>query len=116
VAGHPEVVPCEHADRSRKDRGVQDFLPGSLKRVGDGGGEDGYDPRAARAGRDTRGYPLRAAPDANGSRHDDADDERGFQHIAEDDDRDGEHGTSARDETTANRRMEVVEEPVNPWP
>jgi hypothetical protein len=111
MAGHPEVVPCEHANCGRKDGGIQYFLAGSLECVGNGGGEEGDDNRAAHTDRDAPGDPLRAAPDTDRSRHDDADDQRGFEHLTEDDDCDGKHGSSAGDEMAAYGRMVISPRP-----
>ena len=91
VAGHPQIVPGEHAESRSQHGGVQYFLAGALERVRNDGSKSRND-SAADADGNTARDPTRSPC---GGHNDNADDERCFQHLAADDYRDGKHRLSA---------------------
>ena len=92
---HPDVVPDEHDDGDREDRGVKELLPAAGESLREPVGESGDDNRAQRADSDAGRDEAARAGDAASHGQNDANDETGFDGLAEDDDERAEHGYSA---------------------
>ena len=119
MAGHPEVMPDEHADRDGEHACIEQFLPETIGPFRHDFGKH----REKRAAGDPSCHAARNPPAAAGDEtrrgEHNADDETGFEDFTEDDDECAEHVTCPEfngllDDDLAGRflRMEIVEEAV----
>src|SRR5262249_28667687 len=95
VPRHPGVVPHQHHDRDRQDRGVEQFLTGALEHLRDRAREGRDQASAEHAARDAERDPAAAPDDTLRCGHHDADDQPGLENFTKDDDECAEHFYSA---------------------
>ena len=92
VARHPDIVPGEHHDGERQDRGVEHFLPHAGEQVRQGAGKGRDHAGRENAGEHAAGDPLIAMRHRARDREHDADDQAGLEDFTEYDDQCGNHG------------------------
>ena len=85
VPGHPNIVPAEHDNRQRENRGVEHLLPHAFERIRKSARENREKRRAENARCYASGHIFYPSQDALGGGKHDADDQAGLDHLPEND-------------------------------